>query len=139
VNWIYITDDVLSPNPWDTVASYMKQLFAALADTGGLGEGPQVLTSGASIAWDAGEVACATVTLGHNATLGAPSNLLPGRKYRLVATQDGTGSRTLAFNAVFKFDAGVTLPLTAAAGKVHACEFVSDGTNMFCLSAVTYP
>lgn len=139
VNWIYVTNDVLSPNPWDTVASYMKQLFAALADTGSLGEGPQVLTSGASIAWDAGEVAAATVTLGHNATLGAPTNLLPGRKYRLIATQDGTGSRTLAFNAAFKFASGTTLPLTAAAGKVHVAEFVSDGTSMYCTSVVTYP
>jgi hypothetical protein len=138
VDWIYVTNDVLSPNPWDSIPAYMRQLFAALAETGGLGDGPQALTSGTSIAWDAGEVAAATVTLGHNATLGAPSNLLPGRRYRLVATQDGTGSRTLAFNAVYKFVSGTTLPVTGTAGQKHVLEFVSDGTSLYCTSLGTY-
>lgn len=138
VDWIYVTGDVLSPNPWDSLPAYLRQLFAALADTGGLGEGPQALASGASIAWDAGEVATATVTLAHNATLAAPTNPLPGRKYRLIATQDGTGSRTLAFNAAYRFVPGTTLPVTGTAGKVHVVEFVSDGTSMYCTSLGTF-
>jgi hypothetical protein len=138
VDWIYVDSDVL-PNPWDSLPGYIKQLFAVLADTGGIGEGVQVLTSGANITWDVGEVACGTLTIAHNATLAAPTSQLPGRGYRLIVTQDATGSRTLAFNAVFKFDAGVTLPVTAAAGKKHVLEFVSDGTSMFCIAAITYP
>jgi hypothetical protein len=138
VDWIYVTSDVLSPNPWDSIPAYMKQLFACLADTGGLGEGPQALVSGASIAWDAGEAAAATVTLAHNATLDAPANLLPGRRYRLVATQDATGNRTLAFNAAVKFVSGTTLPVTGTAGQKHVLEFVSDGTALYCTFVGTY-
>jgi hypothetical protein len=42
VAWLYITDDVLSPNPWDSVSAHLPSLFAALATSG-----PGVLTSAA--------------------------------------------------------------------------------------------
>lgn len=42
VAWLYVTDDVLSPNPWDSVSAHLPALFAALASPG-----PGVLTSAA--------------------------------------------------------------------------------------------
>lgn len=42
VAWLYVTDDVLSPNPWDSVSAHLASLFAALASPG-----PGVLTSAA--------------------------------------------------------------------------------------------
>lgn len=34
VSWLYVTDDVLSPNPWDTVSAHLSALYAALASAG---------------------------------------------------------------------------------------------------------
>lgn len=48
-----------------------------------------------AVNWDSG--INFTVTLGGNRTLGFPTNVQPGTWRRLQVTQDGTGSRTLAF------------------------------------------
>lgn len=63
----------------------------------------QALTDGANIAWDMSLGYNAAVTLGGNRTLSAPSNPVEGRTYSLAIKQDGTGSRTLALPASFKF------------------------------------
>ena len=72
------------------------------------------------------------VTLGGNRTLGAPTNLVDGATYRWVITQDGTGSRTLAYNAVFKFPGGTAPVLSTAAASIDVLIGVSDGTNIYC-------
>lgn len=72
----------------------------------------QALTDGASIAWDLSLGSVGTVTLGGNRTMAAPSNIVAGGHYVLHVLQDGTGGRTLAFNAVFKNQGGgATLPV----------------------------
>lgn len=136
VNWIYITND--NSNPWDSVSSHLAALYAALADSDSACEGLTPLTYAATTAWDAGETTAATVTLTGNATLATPTNLLPGRVYRLIATQDGTGNRTLAFSAAYKFPVGATLPLTGTAGQKHVIEFVSDGAALYAVSTNKY-
>ena len=45
--------------------------------------------------------------------------------------QDGTGSRTLAYNAIYKWPAGVAPVLSTAANAIDILTFVSDGTNMY--------
>lgn len=72
------------------------------------------------------------VTLTDNRTLGAPTNLKAGATYLWIITQDGTGSRTLAYNAVFKFPGGTAPTLTTTAGAVDILSGVSDGTNVYC-------
>jgi hypothetical protein len=136
VNWIYVTHD--NSNPWDSVSSHMAALYAALADSDSACEGLTPLTYAAATAWDAGETTAATVTLTGNATLAAPTNHLPGRVYRLIATQDGTGNRTLAFNAVYKFPVGTTLPLTGTANQKIVVEFLSDGTSLYAITNNKY-
>jgi hypothetical protein len=34
VSWLYVTDDVLSPNPWDSLSAHLSALYAALASAG---------------------------------------------------------------------------------------------------------
>ena len=59
------------------------------------------LTDGATIAWDVSTSPVAKVTLGGNRTLSAPTNAINSGQYiALLVIQDGTGSRTLAWNAV---------------------------------------
>jgi hypothetical protein len=137
VNWVYVTNDG-GGNPWDTVSSHLAALYAALADSDSACEGLTPLTYAATTAWDAGETTAATVTLTGNTTMAAPTNLLPGRVYRLIATQDGTGNRTLAFNAAYKFPVGTTLPLTGTANQKIVVEFLSDGASLYALTNNKY-
>ena len=89
------------------------------------------LVDGASISWDASANQVTSVTLGGNRTLAAPTNLVDGAVYLLMIIQDGTGSRTMSFNAVFKFTGGTAPTLTTTAAAKDILVFYSDGTNMY--------
>jgi hypothetical protein len=73
------------------------------------------LVDAATIAVDMGTFINASVTLGGNRTLGTPSNAKPGQSGRIRIIQDGTGSRTLAFAANWKFVGGQAPVLSTAA------------------------
>lgn len=93
----------------------------------------QALTDGANIAWNAASGGVATVTLGGNRTMDAPSNLRTGGRYVLHVTQDGTGGRTLAFNAVFINQGSASTlpnPAGAASSKTTYVFDSPDGTNL---------
>jgi hypothetical protein len=90
----------------------------------------QTLTDGATINWDVSLGRVATVTLGGNRTMAAPTNLKVGT-YILTIIQDATGSRTITWNTVFKWTAGVAPPLTTTANAKDVFSFFSDGTNLF--------
>ena len=89
------------------------------------------LTDAASISWDASLNQVTSVTLTDNRTLAAPTNMVDGGVYTLMAIQDGTGSRTLSYNAVFKFSAATAPTLTTTAAAKDILVFYSDGTNMY--------
>lgn len=91
----------------------------------------QTLTDGANIDWNMASGAAATVTLGGNRTMNAPTNLKAGATYVLVINQDGTGSRTLTWNSVFKWPGGVAPTLSTAASAKDIVSFYSDGTNLY--------
>jgi hypothetical protein len=55
-------------------------------------------------------------TIGGNRTLGAPSNTKVGQSGFIRIIQDGTGSRTLAYHANWKFAGGTDPVLTTTAG-----------------------
>ncbi len=61
------------------------------------------LTDGANIPTDCEDGSVFPVTLGGNRTLDNPTNKKLGKTYTWVITQDGTGSRTLAFGTDFVF------------------------------------
>ena len=91
----------------------------------------QALTSGSSIAWNLNTQQSATLTLATNATLSNPTNQNGGGTYTLIITQDGTGSRTLAFGTAYFWPAGIAPILSTAAGAIDILTFISDGTNMY--------
>ena len=83
------------------------------------------LTDGATINWDASTQDVCKVTLGGNRTLAAPTNNSTGQFISILVIQDGTGSRTLTWNAVFEFasDTAPTLTTTANLGDVFVFRY----------------
>ena len=88
------------------------------------------LTDAATIAWDVSANQVTSVTLTANRTFGAPTNQVAGAVYVLTVKQDGTGSHTITWNAVFKWSSSVpTLTTTGSARDIFV--FLSDGTNLY--------
>ena len=98
--------------------------MSTLQTTGIFFNGSYALTDAATIATDCSKGLYFTVTLGGNRTLGAPTLFQDGQTYYWQITQDGTGGRTLAFNAIFASSPPVNL--TAAA--VTVLSFVYSAT-----------
>jgi len=97
----------------------------------GTGYSPAItLTDGATLNWDTSLGQVAQVTLGGNRTFAAPTNLVNGGFYSLLIIQDGTGSRTISWNAVFDFTGGTAPTLSTAAGSKDLIAWRSDGTNL---------
>jgi hypothetical protein len=59
-----------------------------------------------------------SLTLTGNRTMAAPVNVVDGAEIDLLVIQDGTGGRTLTWNAVFWFENGTPPVLGTAAGSV---------------------
>ena len=89
------------------------------------------LSDGSTVSWDASANQVTSVTLGGNRTLGAASNQIDGGVYVISIIQDGTGSRTLAFNSNYKFVGGSAPTVSTSANARDVLVFVSNGTNMF--------
>jgi len=88
------------------------------------------LTDGATISWDVSTKSVAKVTLGGNRTLSAPSNALDeGQFISLLVIQDGTGSRTLTWNAVYEFASDTAPTLTTTGGKGDLFVFRYNGSK----------
>ena len=96
------------------------------------------LTDQATIAWGVSASPVAKVTLGANRTIAAPSGTSPaaGQFVALTVIQDGTGSRTLTWNATYEFkdDTAPTLTTTAAKGdlfifKYNGSKWLEVGRN----------
>ena len=83
------------------------------------------LTDGATINWDASTQDVCKVTLAGNRTMAAPTNNTTGQFISILVIQDGTGSRTLTWNAVFEFasDTAPTLTTTANLGDVFVFRY----------------
>lgn len=93
----------------------------------------QTLTDGATINWDANSGAVATVTLEGNRTMAAPTNLKVGGTYMLSVIQDATGSRTITWNAAFKWPAATAPTLTTTATRKDLITCASfDGSTLQC-------
>ena len=95
------------------------------------------LTDASTIAWDTQAAPVAKVTLTDNRTLGAGTNAVAGQFISLLVIQDGTGSRTLSFNAVYEFteDTAPTLTTTASKGdlfvfRYNGAKFLEVGRNL---------
>jgi len=94
------------------------------------------LTDASTIAWDTLTKSVAKVTLTDNRTLGAATGAQAGQFISILFIQDGTGSRTVSFNAAYEFkdDTAPTLTTTAAKGdlfvfRYNGAKFLEGGRN----------
>lgn len=89
------------------------------------------LTDGVTITPDFSAANNYSVTLGGNRTLANPTNLTAGQSGVIVITQDGTGSRTLAYGSNWKFPGGTAPTLTTTASAVDVLAyFVESSTRI---------
>ncbi|MBC8435876.1 MAG: hypothetical protein H8D84_02700 [Proteobacteria bacterium] len=93
--------------------------------TAKIGYAEATLTDDSTISWDASTSDVAKVTLAGNRALAAASNGTTGQFVSLLIIQDGTGSRTLTWNAVYEFkdDTAPTLTTTAAKGDLFVFRY----------------
>jgi len=89
------------------------------------------LTDGATVNWDVSANQVTSVTIAGNRTMAAPTNQVDGGVYVLIVIQDGTGTRTLTWNSVFKWVAATAPTLSTAGGSRDQFVFVSNGTNLY--------
>ena len=97
------------------------------------------LTDGATITPDFAVANNFSVTLGGNRTLANPSNLTAGQTGSIFITQDGTGSRTLAYGSQYDFIGGTAPTLSTAANAVDRIDYVVRTTgSIHCVFTANY-
>jgi hypothetical protein len=82
------------------------------------------LSDGVTITPDFDTAQNFSVTLGGNRTLANPTNIDAGQTGSIFITQDGTGSRTLAFGTYWKFAGGTAPTLTTTASAVDRIDYI---------------
>lgn len=87
------------------------------------------LSDAASVSWNAAPSNVYELTLGGNRTMSAPTGIKPGYTYILFLIQDGTGSRTVTWNSVFKWAGGTAPTLSTGAGAIDVLTFVARSTS----------
>ena len=82
------------------------------------------LTDGSNIAVNLNTGQNFTVTLADNRTLDNPTNCVAGQVGSIFITQDGTGSRTLAFGSSWDFPGGTAPVLTTDAAGIDRLDYI---------------
>lgn len=121
--------DGVSGNPTLTVGSLVartdtNQSFS-VAQRGTI----TALTDGATITPNFNNANNFSVTLGGNRTLANPTNQTAGQSGVIVVTQDGTGSRTLAYGSNWKFAGGSAPTLTTTANAVDVIAYYVESAT----------
>ena len=95
------------------------------------------LTDATTVTWNALTQSVAKVTLGANRIMGLASGGVTGAFISLLVIQDGTGSRTITWNAAYEFtgDAAPTLTTTADKGdlfvfRYNGAKWLETGRNL---------
>lgn len=70
-----------------------------------------------------------TLTLNENTTVLQPSSTTIGQSGSIIITQDGTGSRTAAWHADFKWAGGTAPTLTTTASAVDRIDYIVAAAN----------
>ena len=89
------------------------------------------LTDASTITWNVINSPVAFVTLGANRTMAAPSGTgaAAGQFISLLVKQDGTGGRTITWNAVYEFPSDTAPTLTATANLGDIFSFRYNGSK----------
>jgi hypothetical protein len=95
------------------------------------------LSDASTVSWNGLTSPVAKVTLGGNRTLGAASGVITGQFLSILFIQDGTGSRTISFNAAYEHTGDVAPVLTTTANKgdlfvyrYNGSKFLEVGRNL---------
>tara|TARA_R110000822_G_scaffold88684_1_gene205334 strand:+ start:350 stop:1312 length:963 start_codon:yes stop_codon:yes gene_type:complete len=77
-----------------------------------------------------------SVTLAGDRTLANPTAVKVGQRGRIMITQDGTGTRTLAYGTYYKFAAGTAPVLTTTAGAIDVLYYDCISATQILVSPV---
>ena len=98
---------------------------------------PVALTDAATIAVDMSLGNNFSVTLGGSRSLGDPTNVTAGQSGVIVITQDGTGSRTLAYAGTkYKFAGGAAPTLTTTAAAVDVLAYYCESATRITVTSL---
>ena len=121
-----IADDAITAAKLDAAALAAGTFSGSVQFSGAVTLNEDTLSDGATVAWDVTASPVAKLTLGGNRILSAPSNAVGAGQYiSLLVIQDGTGSRTLTWNAAYEFkdDTAPTLTTTASKGDLFTFRY----------------
>ena len=132
----HIADDAINSEHYAAGSIDTDHIADNQITTAKIGYAEATLSDGATISWDVAASPIAKVTIADNRTLAAASNGTTGQFVSLLIIQDGTGSRTITWNAVYEFkdDTAPTLTTTAAKGDIftfryNGSKFLEIGRN----------
>ena len=94
------------------------------------------LTDGATITPNFALANNFSLTIGGNQTLANPTNLVAGQSGVILITQDGTGSRTLAYGSNWKFAGGAAPVLTTTPAAVDALVYYVNSSSAITTSLI---
>lgn len=98
---------------------------------------PLALTDGATITPDFSLDNNFTLTLGGNRTLANPTNLNAGQSGVIFISQDGTGSRTLAYGSSWDFPSQTAPTLTTTANAVDVLVYTVRSSTSIAAQLIT--
>lgn len=120
---LVIGTDVQAYNANNAVLNAVQTYSAAQRGT------VSALTDAATITPDFAVANNFSLTLGGNRTLANPTNQTAGQSGVIVITQDGTGSRTLAYGSNWKFPSGTAPTLTTTAAAVDVLVYQVESAS----------
>jgi len=132
-----LTTTTNTANTANTTANAAATLTAVQTFTAGQRGEVTALTDASSIATDLALSNNFSVTLAGNRTLANPTNTVAGQSGSIFITQDGTGSRTVAFGTSFKFVAGTAPTLSTAASSIDRIDYVvAEATKIHAVASL---
>ena len=132
-----LTTTTNTANAANTTANAAATLTAVQTFTAGQRGEVTALTDASSIATNLALSNNFSVTLAGNRTLANPTNTVAGQSGSIFITQDGTGSRTLAFGTNFKFVAGTAPTLSTAASSIDRIDYVvAEATKIHAVASL---
>jgi hypothetical protein len=132
---------------WQTVTGGLAEATSTQVRTGTAGvaispsvrnaaNAPVTLTDAATVAIDMNAGLVFQLTLGGNRTMGQPTNQKVGQSGQFVILQDGTGGRTLAWHADFKFSGGTPVIPPAANAWCVVAYYIRAANDIVCATSV---
>jgi hypothetical protein len=136
------TSSVLAATPTAVKAAYDQANTKASLSTAQTFTAAQrgtisALTDGATITADFAAANNFSVTLGGSRTLANPSNQTAGQSGCIWITQDGTGSRTLAYGSQWDFTNGTAPTLSTTAAAVDCLVYAVQSSTKITATLIT--